>query len=276
LTLGSCAGWSTVLEVRTLELAAGPAQGIVVQTANGRVAIDADPTFPAPDTVHVVAHLRARNESRLAAARIDHEFDDRGQLVLTVRWPEGRRLGNEGCAFEVTTARVDGVLVRTSNGSVTVRGAAGLARIESSNGNLVLENHQGGVVGKTSNGNLVFRDVLGSIHATSSNGNVEAQRVGGKLTLDTSNGNVRVALHPDNTGPVQVESSNGSLSLAVGEAFYGRLDMRTSNGRVRVEADRARALSASRSHATMVFGEDGPSSKLRTSNGNITVNQTGG
>jgi len=102
---------------------------------------------------------------------------------------------------------------------------------------------------------------------------VNAEDISGAVDVDTSNGSISVSLAVDQAGPIKLESSNGSLHAEVGPAFAGTMKMDTSNGSVKVVdlTGRAKSCELRNSSGTVRFTDSGVESKLDTSNGRIEL-----
>ncbi|MEC9373910.1 MAG: hypothetical protein VYC34_08700, partial [Planctomycetota bacterium] len=84
-------------ETRVLSVPHVPAQGVDVETANGRVTIERVER----EDVSITAHIAARTQERLDLTTVIAERDPDGVLAIRVEWPEGRRLNSEKAAFEI-------------------------------------------------------------------------------------------------------------------------------------------------------------------------------
>jgi DUF4097 and DUF4098 domain-containing protein YvlB len=259
--------------VVTIDHVAGKA--LRVTTDNGAVSVDKGEDKSDPGKVVVVAELKARSLERLANSTISATRDTDGTLVLAVQWADGRRLGSEGCGFDVTIPDAVGVDLRTGNGAIRMRGLAGEATLETSNGRITVLGHDGPVEAETSNGSVELEDIAGDVAVETSNGRIDVEGCAGKAECDTSNGSIMIRLDAKSPGPVKAETSNGDITLAVGPAFRGRLVMGTSNGSVRVsERSGARLLSMRRNFAELAYGDEAAEtieSSARTSNGSVEV-----
>ena len=222
-----------------------------VQTANGSInVVQAD-----GDDVRIEARIRASTLERLEATNVVAERGDKGQLVVRVDWPEGKRSWREGCSFDIQLPSAAGVSLKSSNGSLSVRGLGGKAMLRTSNGSIKVGSHQGNVDAQSSNGSLEIVDVNGTIKAKSSNGSIQ------------------VSLTDDSPGPVEARTSNGSIKLTLGSAFSGKLKLKTSNAKVKLDQldPSVSVLSQDKKSAQLDFGGSDQQSSATTSNGSITV-----
>ena len=77
-----------------------------------------------------------------------------GTLLITVRWPDGKRQSNEACSLDIKVPDAVGVRLFTSNGDIDAKGLAGAATLQTSNGDVVVTDHAGNVEAHDSNGTI--------------------------------------------------------------------------------------------------------------------------
>ncbi len=271
LASGGCVSWMDShldREARTISASYSPSAALRVETENGRITVDRG----GQDAVTIVAELRARTVERLAQTRILADMVG-DELFVRVEWPDGRRLGNEGCTFEITTPGADGFTLTSSNGRITATGLSGEGRADSSNGAIRIADHAGDAHAETSNGSITLERIAGDASADTSNGRVTVEHVAGALDVSTSNGSVHLRLVDSSTGPFRVRTSNGGVTVVLGDAFSGRIDMETNNGRVQIGGGlRTTTVEMSKESGVIVVGSGaGAESRIRTSNGSIRV-----
>jgi len=260
-------------ETRTLSADWSAGMGLSVATSNGAVEIERWDG----DGVEIVANLRMRSQERLDDTLIVAERRDDGVMAIGVEWPDGRRMSNEGCSFEIRSPLLAGIDVDTGNGRVRLTGMGGHAEIQTSNGRVYLTDHDGSATINTSNGRVEARQVRGDLSIDTGNGRVIVEDVHGEVFVDTSNGAVAVELAADNPGPVDIRTSNGGVRLAVGDAFHGEVSMRTSNGGFEIDnLEDAKFSSLSKRSVRFVIGSEDQSSRVVTSNGTVTLERRGG
>lgn len=117
---------------------------------------------------------------------------------------------------------------------------------------------------KTTNGviQLIDLDTKSAI-ATSKNGNIMFEHVDGEITIDVVNGNTK--LITDNLDrSIQLESVNGTIKIETEEEpTNATIEADVKNGKVSIFGDDMRNVR---------FGDGDHSVKLKTVNGNISVN----
>ena len=144
--------------------------------------------------------------------------------------------------------------------------------LRTSNGRVNVANIDGEVTARTTNGRVDYAGIEGPVTARTSNGRVTIEGVNGPVVASTSNGRVEVShAGPLLDHPIQCDTSNGSITIALAEDSAFNVDAMTSNGRVhstfavdgRGDAQKRRVIGA--------VGGGGPEVRLRTSNGSIHI-----
>jgi hypothetical protein len=250
-------------DVRAAHVGSSP---IEARTENGSI------TLTKADVAQVEVHadIRAVTQERADATVVSTERTGDGTLLITVRWPEGKRQSNEACSLDIKVPDATGVRLFTSNGDIDARGLGGAATLKTSNGTIVVTDHAGSVDADSSNGDITLTGIDGAAAARTSNGGIDLRGVKGAVKADTSNGGIKIAL--GGPGPVDAESSNGSIRLDVGFQFSGEVEIETSNGSIDLSsAGGSKIVTKTKDRALLQFGGGGTRSTLETSNGSVTV-----
>ncbi len=229
--------------------------GVEVSSVNGRIVIAQDPSFG--DAV-VSAEARLTSDERAEQFSIETVMEN-GTLRVRPLWPDGKRMDNESCSIEITAPSIVDVDARTSNGSVRLTGGSGKTVIKSSNGSVTIKDREGTLSARTSNGRITVEGGAGPLDVASSNGSITIKHFG-----------------PGRDAPYQwrAATSNGSIRIELPEPPSGRVRASTSNSKVRVfRRDSSGAqteLLASRS-IDLELGSGTSDIVLSTSNGSIVV-----
>jgi len=245
-------------ETQHFTLAFAPGQTFVLANSNGPVEIAGS----ADGEIHIEA-VKKRNDTLLGPwlggagaldaveVRVQEEATGIRAETVVLRAGEARGVS---VGYTVRLPRRAGLEISTQNGAVTIRDIEGQVRAASQNGALKVSQLVGGLTAKTSNGSI------------------EATEVAGRVTATTSNGAIRVR-HPLELSldeEIFCETSNGTISLALGAGSGFELDARTSNGRIGCDFAHER-LAAPRNQLRTRVGNGGPKVTLSTSNGTIQV-----
>jgi len=131
---------------------------------------------------------------------------------------------------------------------------------------------------KTNNGGVNISDVRGQLHFEGLNGGVHLKRVAGEISGRTVNGGIEVELAagaPD-TRPMELATTNGSVTLTMPSNYSARFQTETGLGRVQSDFPLPPASGEVRSRR-MEFsvGSGGPPIHITTGNGSIHLKRAG-
>jgi hypothetical protein len=126
------------------------------------------------------------------------------------------------------------------------------------------------------NGGISVTNVSGTITFDTVNGGVQLADLGGRVNGRTRNGGVKVALGGsqwDGEG-LDVETSNGGVTIEIPESYNAQLETRTANGGFRSELPLTLSdeLSPRRGIST-TLGAGGAPVRVRTTNGGVRLEQ---
>jgi DUF4097 and DUF4098 domain-containing protein YvlB len=125
---------------------------------------------------------------------------------------------------------------------------------------------------KAHNGGIAIRDVAGRIEFDTVNGGVSLRELGGSVKGKTVNGGLSVALTGsrwDGEG-LNVQTTNGDVSLAVPENYSARLEASTVNGGMRFDFP-VTVQGKIEKDVAVDLGGGGPLVRAVTTNGGISV-----
>jgi hypothetical protein len=124
------------------------------------------------------------------------------------------------------------VEVNLGSGHATLRGIAGVVRIENGSGDVTGNDIGGDVTAKVSSGNFSLSGAAGQVTVVNSSGNIRAEKVDGDVSAEASSGNVVVELaKPHN---VKANASSGDVTVTVPNAGY-RIAVDSGSGDKKVE-----------------------------------------
>jgi hypothetical protein len=124
----------------------------------------------------------------------------------------------------------------------------------------------------THNGGISVEGVQGRIAVEALNGGVSIRNVRGELRGGTTNGGVMLALDGDRWvgDGVDLETTNGGVTIVVPERYNARLETGTVNGGMHVEFPITVQGMVGR-RLTTTLGAGGPLIRVRTTNGGVTL-----
>ena len=126
------------------------------------------------------------------------------------------------------------------------------------------------------NGGITIVGVSGNLRFDTTNGGVRLQDVGGRVNGETRNGGLDVRLGGsrwDGDG-LDVQTSNGGVTLAIPDGYNAELETRTVNGGLRIDFPvTVQGELSSRRGITTTLGSGGPPVRVRTTNGGVKINR---
>ncbi len=129
---------------------------------------------------------------------------------------------------------------------------------------------------RASNGGITIVGVTGNMRFDTTNGGVRLQDIGGRVNGETRNGGLNVMLSGnrwDGEG-LDVETSNGGVTLAIPDGYNAELETRTVNGGLRIDFPiTVQGELTSRRGITTTLGSGGPLIRARTTNGGVKINR---
>lgn len=125
-----------------------------------------------------------------------------------------------------------------------------------------------------SNGGITINSVSGTIRFDTINGGVRLSEVGGDVRGETRNGGLNVTLNGDrwDGAGLDVQTSNGGVTLTIPDGYNADLTTRTVNGGFRTDYPMTiqGELSPRRGIST-TLGSGGPPVSVRTTNGGVRI-----
>jgi hypothetical protein len=125
-----------------------------------------------------------------------------------------------------------------------------------------------------SNGGITIVGVTGNMRFDTTNGGVRLEDVGGRVNGETRNGGVDVRLKGDRWDGegLDVETSNGGVSVAIPDGYNAELETRTVNGGLRIDFPiTVQGELTSRRGISTTLGSGGPLVRARTTNGGVKI-----
>jgi hypothetical protein len=126
------------------------------------------------------------------------------------------------------------------------------------------------------NGGITIVGVNGNVRFDTTNGGVRLHDVGGRVNGETRNGGLDVRLGGsrwDGDG-LDVETSNGGVTLSIPDGYNAELETRTVNGGLRIDFPiTVQGELNSRRGINTTLGSGGPPVRVRTTNGGVKINR---
>jgi hypothetical protein len=223
-------------------------------------------------------YIRGNNNNNLSKAEIEERLKERYELTIEASSDKIKAIAKQksgwtdwknalSISFKLYVPSNINSKLKTSGGSITLKGLDGKHEFATSGGSLSIEGLKGDIDGKTSGGSITVKDSEGTIDLKTSGGSISASGCKGEIDLATSGGSLKL----DNlSGKIEATTSGGSVS---GQTINGDLITKTSGGSVRLLQLKG-SVEASTSGGSMTVDilELGSYVKLKTSAGNIDLN----
>jgi DUF4097 and DUF4098 domain-containing protein YvlB len=191
---------------------------------------------------------------------------------VRVRVPEQYSLVIRTAGGSIEVEEIDGeVEAKTSGGSIAVEGAKGQVQLRTSGGGIRAEEVYGDIFARTSGGSIRIEEVSGEVDARTSGGGIQVHDAGGPVRVRTSGGSVSARFSGVPEG--SLETSGGSIEVEIPEDAAVTIDAKTSGGRVRIDSELRVTGTLQSSHIVGDINGGGPELRIRTSGGNIRVEE---
>jgi hypothetical protein len=202
--------------------------------------------------------------------------------------------GSRGVRFRLKVPRKIRLdRAETTNGTITVEDLDGGGHIRSTNGRLSVARLTGDYDVQTTNGSITLENCEGFEKAETTNGAIRGRLRQGAIQAQSTNGTVDLTVEkPSDSRPIRASTTNGSVTLALGEFHANSVNAETTHGSVtlRLPGDTNANLDAETSMASISsdlslssveerskhslrgkLGSGGPSIWASTSMGNIRI-----
>lgn len=220
-------------EVRDQTMPAGPLD--VNAGPNGGITVEAWDRNEI--RVRAIVRANAATDERAKALAAGVEIQAGGGRVEATG-PDTSRREWWSVSYRINVPRANDLDLSTRNGGVTISGVSGNLRFDTTNGGVRLSDLGGSVNGRTTNGGLTVN-------------------LGGTQW--------------DGEG-IDVQTSNGAVSLAIPEGYNAALEARTNNGGMRVDFPiTVQGEIMGRRGINATLGSGGPTVRVRTSNGAVRI-----
>jgi DUF4097 and DUF4098 domain-containing protein YvlB len=116
--------------------------------------------------------------------------------------------------------------------------------------------------------------VTGNMRFDTTNGGVRLQDIGGRVNGETRNGGLNVMLSGNRWEGegLDVETSNGGVTMAIPDGYNAELETRTVNGGLRIDFPiTVQGELTGRRGLSTTLGSGGPLVRARTTNGGVKI-----
>jgi hypothetical protein len=249
------------------------------ENAGAQVGTDADPCRNTNWDSDSEQHCEVR-ESTMGAGALDVDAGQNGGIVVEA-WDRNEirvRAVVHGSARTKERARdiVGQVQVQAGGGRVYATGPS-LERRESwSVSYRINVPRKNDLDLHANNGGITIDGVSGNMRFDTTNGGVRLQDVGGRVNGETRNGGLNVTLNGDRWDGegLDVETSNGGVTLNLPDNYNAELETRTVNGGFHIDFPiTVQGDLTGRRGLNTTLGSGGPLVRVRTTNGGVRISR---
>ena len=222
-----------------------PSQHVWIRNTNGPIEVVAG----TGDSLVVQAE-KSWHRSDPQSVQIIPVLTDRGVTICAV-WEARESRCHEGGDYRISGVKKNDVAVR-----FTIQLPKGVP-----------------IDASTINGGLNIDGVSAPVDANTVNGRVEVTTSTGPINARTVNGSIEAVMQNLTSGDVHLTTVNGSVSAGLPRHLNADLDATTVNGRVETDFPVKVMGKISKTHLRGTIGNGGPTLKLITVNGSITLHE---
>lgn len=167
----------------------------------------------------------------------------------------GKAMDRDRVKLIIRTPGTGDSMVKSTNGTILVRGTSGALRAITKNGSIKIAQHTGG------------------IEATAQNGGIEIALATDGVRATTANGAIRVSLADGNDHPFEIESKAGAVDFELSAHFDGMVRVTTVSGAITLDdpAKRVRTPEIGDHSVTAEFGAAAGESRIETTSGAVVL-----
>jgi DUF4097 and DUF4098 domain-containing protein YvlB len=159
---------------------------------------------------------------------------------------------------------------RTGSGDIYLHAVGGAPNVGTGSGSIRVEGVHGAASLETGSGDIeLSQQAAGDIKAQSGSGSIRLRGVNGAVRVGTGSGDIEVDGNP--TAEWRLNTHSGSIRLTVNPAAHFTVNASTDSGSVRVAQSISLQSSLDRQHIVGTVNGGGPTMRLTTSSGDITI-----
>jgi len=196
---------------------------------------------------------------------------DRRESEVQVGFHHGRSV-----AFVVNVPRTTDLNATSGDGSIAVSGITGRVDARSGDGTISTSDISGDVGLDTGDGAVTAENVSGSLKINSGDGSVTVKGQPRGLIAHTGDGSVNVDVTSAGDKPSEdweLTTGDGGIHVTLPVGFNAQVDAHTGDGGIDANDFGLRATGEDRNDLRGAIGSGGPTLRLRTGDGGITLSK---
>jgi DUF4097 and DUF4098 domain-containing protein YvlB len=231
--------------------------------------------------VAVTIERRAGTQAEAEALKVTAEQNGNRIVVHAVK-PEDRESSvhigfhqGRSVRFVVTVPRTSDLNATSGDGSISVTGITGRVTARSGDGSITTSDVKGDVGLDTGDGSVTAENVSGSLKINSGDGSVTVRGQPQGLIAHTGDGSVNIDVTSATTAASDWEltTGDGGIHVTLPAGFNAQVDAHTGDGGIDAHDFGLRATGEDRNDLRGSIGSGGPTIRLRTGDGGITLSK---
>ena len=162
------------------------------------------------------------------------------------------------------------VAAETGSGDIRLNNVGPTPHVTTGSGSIRAQGVHGAAFLETGSGDIEFnQQAAGDVKAETGSGSIRLHGVNGAVRAGTGSGDLEIDGNP--ASDWKLESGSGSVHLSLGSQAHYTLNASTSSGGINVSAPINRQNGADKEHIVGTVNGGGPTVKIATGSGDITV-----
>ena len=188
-----------------------------------------------------------------------------------VTLPASTTLKVDSGSGDIEVANVNSlVAAETGSGDIRLNNVGPTPHVTTGSGSIRAQGVHGAAFLETGSGDIEFnQQAAGDVKAETGSGSIRLHGVNGAVRAGTGSGDVEIDGNP--ASDWKLESGSGSIHIALNSQAHYTLNASTSSGGINVSAPINRQNGADKEHIVGTVNGGGPTVKIATGSGDITV-----
>ena len=178
--------------------------------------------------------------------------------------------------FVVNVPKTTNLNATSGDGSIAVSGLTGRVDARSGDGSIATNDINGDVALDTGDGSVTADNISGNLKVNTGDGSVSIKGQPKGLVAHTGDGSVSVDVAAGNSTPPadwELTTGDGGIHVTLPANFNAQLDAHTGDGGIDANDFGLRAPVRTRNDLRGAIGSGGPTLRLRTGDGGITLSK---
>ena len=232
--------------------------------------------------VSITIERRADTQAEAEALKVTAEQTG-SRIVVEALKPEGRdsqvQVGfhhGRSVRFVVNVPRTTDLNATSGDGSISVSGIDGRVEARSGDGSIATTDIKGDVGLDTGDGSISADNISGNLKINTGDGSVSVKGQPRGLVAHTGDGSVSVDVTSSSASPVadwELTTGDGGIHVTLPANFNAQVDAHTGDGGIDANDFGLRPTGEDRNDLRGAIGSGGPTIRLRTGDGGITLSK---